>query len=504
MNRFVKIGLFFSITMVLIVLYMMKTADKFDQGKTYRLYAYLEDASGLLPDSNVLVAGVNVGKLTEISLDNNMAKVAIDISEKVKVYRDSTLIKKMESVLGTSIIYVSPGTDKSNPLKDGDTIGNVISKTALDTAMENLKNTTENANLIIKYLNTFLGKQGVEGKISKFIDAMTKTSESSALMVEQNLRFLRKTLFHISRITEKVDRRSEAEMERFSKLLQNTVILTEKINSMIGDNDETIKESLQAVRDSLQILSKQIAASGDTLDNVKEITAKIKRGEGNIGKLLNDEKLYDNLSNIMTKTSDYADSTLGLKVKVDFNSSYLVKHDKFRTQANVILSPREGKFYTIGVVDDPKGEIDITDSTKTVVTTNPDGSKTSEEITEREEKYKSEIKLNALIGRTWGPVSIRGGIIQNTAGFGVDVTPIEAVEVGTEMFDMARDENPYMRIYTNIHPLRWSSFEPFNWLYLTGGVDDLLWSEERDYYFGAGLRFDDDDLKGILKSVPTP
>ena len=45
MNRFVKIGLFVLVTGAGSAFYVMQTADKIDAPDTYRLKAYIEDAS---------------------------------------------------------------------------------------------------------------------------------------------------------------------------------------------------------------------------------------------------------------------------------------------------------------------------------------------------------------------------------------------------------------------------------------------------------------------------
>ena len=67
------------------------------------------------------------------------------------------------------------------------------------------------------------------------------------------------------------------------------------------------------------------------------------------------------------------------------------------------------------------------------------------------------------LGRTWGPVTIRGGLLQNSAGVGMDIKPLNFVEVSSEIFDMSREENPYFRAYGLIRPFQWAK-EPFNWL----------------------------------------
>ena len=39
-------------------------------------------------------------------------------------------------------------------------------------------------------------------------------------------------------------------------------------------------------------------------------------------------------------------------------------------------------------------------------------------------------------------------------------------------------------------------------LWLIGGVDDILSSDRRDYFVGAQLKFNDEDLKTILPFIP--
>jgi phospholipid/cholesterol/gamma-HCH transport system substrate-binding protein len=41
-------------------------------------------------------------------------------------------------------------------------------------------------------------------------------------------------------------------------------------------------------------------------------------------------------------------------------------------------------------------------------------------------------------------------------------------------------------------------------LWLIGGVDNILSDTERDYFVGAQLKFNDEDLKTILPFAPKP
>ncbi len=504
MNRFAKIGLFFTLTIIFTTLYIMKTADKMSDQKSYKLYAYLEDASGLLNDQSILVAGVAVGKLTRIDLENNMAKVTLQIRNDVRIFKDALLAKKMQSMLGTSIIYINPGTDKEHQLKEGDFIMQVQSKTSIDAAMENLENLTVKVNNIVDVMDKYSKKNGMQEQFEKTMKYLLEKSVTTSIVVEQNLIYLRATLSNIAELTDKINRKSDKEMEKFSALLATTAQLAETINKMMGDNKDNVKDSVDSIAKSLKELSKQAAISTKAMENVKEITNDIKDGKGNIGKILKDEKLYEEIKSMTKKASDYINSTIGMNVKVDFHTEYLLNTNDFKSYADVVLSPRPDKFYSLGIVDDPKGKITVTEKYKEIETESPPGSVQSTEIIrESEETRESKVKISAQLGRIFGPISIRGGLIQNTAGFGFDFSTDDIYKISTEMFDMGRDENPYWRVYGNIFPFTWAA-EPFNWIYLNTGLDDILWADERNFFVGGGLKFTDNDIKALLSAVPKP
>ena len=79
MTRIAKIGIFFIVITALTSYYMMKSADWLVKGGTYKVYAYLDDATGLLEDSEILIAGVAIGKIRIIELEGDRAKVTLEI-----------------------------------------------------------------------------------------------------------------------------------------------------------------------------------------------------------------------------------------------------------------------------------------------------------------------------------------------------------------------------------------------------------------------------------------
>jgi phospholipid/cholesterol/gamma-HCH transport system substrate-binding protein len=92
-------------------------------GKKYtRIYAQFDSVSGLKEGARVEIAGVLVGKVEKISLDeDDMAKVELSIFPEVKLQADVIASIKTQGIIGDKFIKISPGGDDEY-LKDGDQI----------------------------------------------------------------------------------------------------------------------------------------------------------------------------------------------------------------------------------------------------------------------------------------------------------------------------------------------------------------------------------------------
>ena len=95
--------------------------------------------------------------------------------------------------------------------------------------------------------------------------------------------------------------------------------------------------------------------------------------------------------------------------------------------------------------------------------------------------------------------TLRGGVIESSGGAGVDFELFNKISLSAEVFDFSQEKRPFLRAFANIYPFFDPSLSnPLNWIYVGGGVDNILVKEYRDYFFNMGLRFTDNDLKGIL------
>ena len=90
-------------------------------GNVYEVVAQFNTASGLKNGSSVEIAGVEVGRVRAIILNEDRAAVTLAVDNKVKLYTDTIASIKTRGIIGEKFLALSPGGG-GDPLKPGDTI----------------------------------------------------------------------------------------------------------------------------------------------------------------------------------------------------------------------------------------------------------------------------------------------------------------------------------------------------------------------------------------------
>jgi phospholipid/cholesterol/gamma-HCH transport system substrate-binding protein len=77
--------------------------------KGYELQAVFANSGGLKDGSSVVIAGVEVGRVKEILLDDYEAKVLISLPENVKIQEDAIASIKTKGLIGEKYIEITAG-----------------------------------------------------------------------------------------------------------------------------------------------------------------------------------------------------------------------------------------------------------------------------------------------------------------------------------------------------------------------------------------------------------
>jgi phospholipid/cholesterol/gamma-HCH transport system substrate-binding protein len=78
-------------------------------GKRYEVYALFANSGGLKKGASVMIAGVEVGKVKEITLEDYQAKVVMTILEGIEIQEDAIASIKTKGLIGEKYISISPG-----------------------------------------------------------------------------------------------------------------------------------------------------------------------------------------------------------------------------------------------------------------------------------------------------------------------------------------------------------------------------------------------------------
>lgn len=102
---FVLIGLF-SLTYLSVRLGRLEVIG----GEQYVVYAKFERAGGVKPGSVVEIAGVEVGKVKSVSLDEDyLARIGLAINRDVSIQDDAIASIKTKGLIGEKYVQISPG-----------------------------------------------------------------------------------------------------------------------------------------------------------------------------------------------------------------------------------------------------------------------------------------------------------------------------------------------------------------------------------------------------------
>jgi phospholipid/cholesterol/gamma-HCH transport system substrate-binding protein len=78
-------------------------------GKGYEIYAIFSNIGGLRTGSSIEIAGVDVGRVKNITLDNYLAHVVLDLPRSVKIQEDAIALVKTKGLIGEKYIEITPG-----------------------------------------------------------------------------------------------------------------------------------------------------------------------------------------------------------------------------------------------------------------------------------------------------------------------------------------------------------------------------------------------------------
>jgi phospholipid/cholesterol/gamma-HCH transport system substrate-binding protein len=101
-----KVGIFVLLGIIALVFLTVRVGRLAVREQGYEVYTYLDSAAGLDRNSPVRIAGVEVGRVTKISLADGKAKVTLFIPNNVQIPVGSKIYVKSSGLLGEKYVEV--------------------------------------------------------------------------------------------------------------------------------------------------------------------------------------------------------------------------------------------------------------------------------------------------------------------------------------------------------------------------------------------------------------
>jgi len=305
-----KVGIFFVISVVILGV-LLEVGEKWNPFETKVMYkTYLSSITGLKIGDPVRLAGVDVGKISQITILDDKVQIDFEVKPGTKIKSDTVASLRLTNLLGGQFLGLSFGSPGATLLPPGGTVkGRDVAN--IDIIVDNVSELTKDAKDLITQLNK--NQNEVMGKISSILD--------------DNRTNLRNSIASLSSITSKFDQGEGS----LAMLLNDKVLYTnaseasaslKNITAKIDRGEGTIG---MLVNDDVLYVDARTAMANfnDSMKDVKEVAAKINRGDGMIGMLINDKTLYtevrDASRNIKEITSkiNAGEGTLGKLVNED-------------------------------------------------------------------------------------------------------------------------------------------------------------------------------------------
>jgi phospholipid/cholesterol/gamma-HCH transport system substrate-binding protein len=450
----------------------------------YTVWAYLPDVTGVAPHSRVMISGVQVGVVEDISLDKERPRVDIRMKPAFVLYEDAAIGKRATSLIGEYYIVLSPGTKGRPALPDKGQITRLMEDASIESIQVQIKDILTDVKGVTATLKQTVGSNVGQERIERILKNLAETTEQLNETIKENRRTVRETLVNVQRIT------AESRPD-LATILANIRDVTKDIKELTGKGKQAGEPSGE-LRSSLERVNRASADLESLLKHADNVAARIDRGEGTVGKLTKDETLINEVERVVEGVGDFVGGIGRIQTVVGLRTDYNFLANSVKSYVSLRLQPSEDKYYLVELVNDPRGLVGI--EQVDVDTTNPNDPPHYREI---RTTTTNSFRLTFQFAKRLGPFTGRFGVNESTGGFGLDLHLLDdRLELRQDFFGFGEQVVPRWRVGL--------SYEFVRKLWLLGGIGNILSGDRRDYFFGLELRFNDADLKSVLPFAPSP
>jgi phospholipid/cholesterol/gamma-HCH transport system substrate-binding protein len=286
----IKVGITILIGVIMLVLGIVWLKGITFKPNTFEIRMLFPNTGGLQIGDPALVSGLKVGKVTDIQLTGDSVMVLVSLSNSVQLRADVTGLIASSDFFGGKKVDIVPG--KSGKKYDGKSVVRGQREPDITELTSQLKEIAVDVKGTLRKVDTVL--VGISGVVN---------DKSFAHSLKQVVKQLDETTEKIARIADKSDAKIDSMLTRLSGAARTFRTLVQKTDGKI---DTTFSQVTQ--------ITTSIAHLTASLDSM---ATTIQRGEGNLGKLIYDDKLYHRIDRTVMQLDSLVEAVRERGMKVN-------------------------------------------------------------------------------------------------------------------------------------------------------------------------------------------
>jgi phospholipid/cholesterol/gamma-HCH transport system substrate-binding protein len=216
----------------------------------YEVKAELPTAQAVVPGQgqSVNIAGVKVGEVGDVKLENGRAVVTLDIQNKYKpIYRNATVLLRPKTGLKDMFLALDPGSKDAGSLAEGSTVpvSNTLPDVNADEVLAQLDSDTR------AYLSILLNAGG-----TAFDDKATGADRRYSQTAEQDLRETFKRFEPTAREGERITKYLIDRRHNIQRVIHNFQLLS----TALGDRDQQLAAFVNSANANFQAFADEEAS----------------------------------------------------------------------------------------------------------------------------------------------------------------------------------------------------------------------------------------------------
>ena len=267
MSNEARAGLMIIVSAIIIIFglsFLMEYSFKKDD---YKIVALFETVIGLDKGDPVIVSGLKVGKVENMTLEIDQVEVTLSIDARYRFPKDSKAILKNLTLLGEKAIEIKRGHSKEF-LSAGEIITGTLEADIFELTEAAAPLGEDLAVLLKRFRSTF--NEEAESNLQGSLSNIKSFSNEVAQNISKDMEALRTGITNMSAAAQNLKALSNPEGKNINEVLAN-----------LEESSINLKEASARIRNSSS--------------SIEKILNQIERGEGTIGRFIMDDRIYNNL-----------------------------------------------------------------------------------------------------------------------------------------------------------------------------------------------------------------